>query len=182
MSRRCVWRRPVAMIAAVGVIVAGCSGGGDAASVDSTRAPAPIESAPDQPVGDEPVGDESVVVGDPLVTLANADGSAFPGSRTAFLVTNTGTGLTTTVSVLGDVDGASTTFSLPAGPYEIQPASALQVLACMLKLGKPMSELAKSMQDFPQILENVHVKEKRPFDEVPEAFQQELARFIGRPR
>ncbi|MCB9476406.1 MAG: phosphoglucosamine mutase [Deltaproteobacteria bacterium] len=46
--------------------------------------------------------------------------------------------------------------------------SALQVLACMLKLGKPMSELAKSMHDFPQILENVHVKEKRPFDEVPE--------------
>ena len=40
----------------------------------------------------------------------------------------------------------------------------LQVLAAS---GKPMSELASELSVFPQVLKNIRVKEKAPFDEVP---------------
>ena len=45
--------------------------------------------------------------------------------------------------------------------------TALQLLAAMLKAGKPLSELAKLMDVFPQKLINVDVKSKPPIDTVP---------------
>ncbi len=53
--------------------------------------------------------------------------------------------------------------------------AALQLVAAMLKEGKPLSELAKMMDIFPQKLINVDVKRKPNIDEVPklvEAIQQ----------
>jgi phosphoglucosamine mutase len=40
----------------------------------------------------------------------------------------------------------------------------LEILAAS---GKPMSELASELSVFPQVLKNIRVKEKAPFDEVP---------------
>jgi len=45
--------------------------------------------------------------------------------------------------------------------------AALQLVAAMLKEGKPLSELAKMMDIFPQKLINVDVKRKPNIDEVP---------------
>jgi phosphoglucosamine mutase len=45
--------------------------------------------------------------------------------------------------------------------------SALQVLAVMRREGKPLSELAKVMENFPQTLVNVKVRCRMPVDEVP---------------
>jgi phosphoglucosamine mutase len=59
-------------------------------------------------------------------------------------------------------------------------ASALHLLGVMRETGLPMSELASCMVKFPQVLLNVPVKEKRPFDAisgVPErvrAFEEEM--------
>jgi phosphoglucosamine mutase len=46
--------------------------------------------------------------------------------------------------------------------------AALQLLRIMIQQQKPLSELANFMIPFPQILENVHVERKIPFDTVPE--------------
>ncbi len=46
--------------------------------------------------------------------------------------------------------------------------AALQLLRIMIQQQKPLSELANFMVPFPQILENVHIERKVPFDTVPE--------------
>jgi phosphoglucosamine mutase len=46
-------------------------------------------------------------------------------------------------------------------------ASALHLLSVMRETGQPLSELATCMVKFPQVLVNVAVKEKRPFDDIP---------------
>jgi phosphoglucosamine mutase len=45
--------------------------------------------------------------------------------------------------------------------------AALKVIEIMLKTGKRLSELKKQMTVYPQVLENVTVKEKRDFSEFP---------------
>lgn len=45
--------------------------------------------------------------------------------------------------------------------------SALQLLSVMRETGQPLSELASCMTKFPQVLVNVRIKEKRPFDAIP---------------
>jgi phosphoglucosamine mutase len=45
--------------------------------------------------------------------------------------------------------------------------AALQLLRIMQERGKPLSELAKLLEPFPQTLVNVRVVRKTPFDEVP---------------
>jgi len=45
--------------------------------------------------------------------------------------------------------------------------AALQLLAVMKKRGKPLSELARLMEKFPQVLVNVKVREKKPPEEIP---------------
>jgi phosphoglucosamine mutase len=44
---------------------------------------------------------------------------------------------------------------------------ALQVLAAMVREGKPVSELASVMKRYPQVLVNIKVKERRPIEELP---------------
>jgi len=46
--------------------------------------------------------------------------------------------------------------------------SALQVLAVMLELGRPLSELRKVMERYPQQLVNVRVSNRKPIEEIPE--------------
>jgi phosphoglucosamine mutase len=45
--------------------------------------------------------------------------------------------------------------------------SALQALAIVRRTGRPLSELVAGFQRFPQLLLNVRVSGKRPFEEVP---------------
>jgi phosphoglucosamine mutase len=45
--------------------------------------------------------------------------------------------------------------------------AALQVIAVMVQEGKPLSELARTMVKYPQILINFKVPNKRPIDELP---------------
>jgi phosphoglucosamine mutase len=45
--------------------------------------------------------------------------------------------------------------------------SALQLLCVMRETGQPLGELAACMVKFPQVLVNVPVREKRPFDAIP---------------
>jgi phosphoglucosamine mutase len=46
--------------------------------------------------------------------------------------------------------------------------AALQVLALMLRTGRPLSELAsEAMERVPQVLENVVLPERRPLEEMP---------------
>ncbi|NCC25238.1 MAG: phosphoglucosamine mutase [Deltaproteobacteria bacterium] len=45
--------------------------------------------------------------------------------------------------------------------------AALQLVRIMVQTGRPLSELAGLIDPFPQKLVNVHVGQKRPFDEVP---------------
>ncbi len=45
--------------------------------------------------------------------------------------------------------------------------AALQLLRIMLEQDKPLSELAHLLEPFPQVLVNVHVERKIPFEEVP---------------
>ncbi|TAL15919.1 phosphoglucosamine mutase [bacterium] len=47
--------------------------------------------------------------------------------------------------------------------------AALQLLAVMVEEQKPISELAKVMTPFPQVLKGVNVREKRPLSELAEA-------------
>jgi phosphoglucosamine mutase len=53
--------------------------------------------------------------------------------------------------------------------------AALCVLAVMVEEGKPLSELARSMTRYPQVLLNFAVARKRPFEEMP-AVQKAIAR------
>ncbi len=46
--------------------------------------------------------------------------------------------------------------------------TALQVFGIMRKTGKPLAKLARCMERVPQILLNVRVKEKVPFENIPE--------------
>ena len=50
--------------------------------------------------------------------------------------------------------------------------TALQVLAIMRRQERPLDELAKSMEPFPQVLYNVEVKAKRELSEIPEVNQK----------
>jgi len=49
--------------------------------------------------------------------------------------------------------------------------AALQLLRIMRETGKPLSELANLLQPFPQVLVNVHVERKIPFDQSPSVVQ-----------
>lgn len=49
--------------------------------------------------------------------------------------------------------------------------AALQLLRIMRDKDKPLSELAHLIQPFPQVLKNVHVERKIPFDESPKVQQ-----------
>jgi phosphoglucosamine mutase len=44
--------------------------------------------------------------------------------------------------------------------------SALQVLSIMVKSGKPLSELAKCMTPYPQVMENIRVAKKTPVNKI----------------
>jgi phosphoglucosamine mutase len=46
--------------------------------------------------------------------------------------------------------------------------TALEVFAAVRRTGKSLADLVAGMQRYPQILLNVRVREKRPFDSVPE--------------
>jgi phosphoglucosamine mutase len=50
--------------------------------------------------------------------------------------------------------------------------TAVQVLALMKTTGKPLSELAKVMTNFPQVLVNVPVKERHDFSTIPKVKQR----------
>ena len=54
--------------------------------------------------------------------------------------------------------------------------SALQLLAVMEKTGKPLSELSHCLTKFPQVLLNVPVRSKRPFEQLPK-FTEHLRRL-----
>jgi phosphoglucosamine mutase len=45
--------------------------------------------------------------------------------------------------------------------------AALQLIRIMLESGKPLSELAHLIEPYPQVLVNVHVERKIPFEQVP---------------
>ncbi|MFQ5353420.1 MAG: phosphoglucosamine mutase [Thermodesulfobacteriota bacterium] len=45
--------------------------------------------------------------------------------------------------------------------------TALQVLKAMVQDGKPLSELARCMKSFPQVLLNVRVREKKKLEDIP---------------
>jgi phosphoglucosamine mutase len=53
--------------------------------------------------------------------------------------------------------------------------AALRVLAVMVQEGKPLSELARTMTRYPQVLLNFAVAQKRPFEEMP-SVQKLIAR------
>jgi phosphoglucosamine mutase len=52
--------------------------------------------------------------------------------------------------------------------------AALQLLAYMQKENRPLSELAKVMKRYPQVLNNIKVKEKKPFEKL-EGFNERLS-------
>jgi len=59
---------------------------------------------------------------------------------------------------------------------------ALQVLALMMRTGKPLSELARAaMERVPQVLENVTLPARRPLDEMQELrrSQQKIEKVLG---
>ena len=43
--------------------------------------------------------------------------------------------------------------------------AALQIIAIMLRTGKPLSELRRVLRKLPQVLRNVTVREKAPFEQ-----------------
>ncbi|RUT98167.1 phosphoglucosamine mutase, partial [Mesorhizobium sp. M7A.T.Ca.TU.009.02.1.1] len=45
--------------------------------------------------------------------------------------------------------------------------SALQVLACIKRQGRPVSELSKKFEPVPQLLKNVHISGGKPLEEAP---------------
>jgi phosphoglucosamine mutase len=54
--------------------------------------------------------------------------------------------------------------------------AALRVLAVMVEEGKPLSELARTMTRYPQVLLNFAVARKRPFEEMP-AVQKKISQI-----
>jgi len=63
--------------------------------------------------------------------------------------------------------------------------TALQVLKAMVQEGKPLSELARCMKSFPQVLLNVKVGEKKKFEDIPglqSALEAVCERLHGRGR
>jgi phosphoglucosamine mutase len=50
--------------------------------------------------------------------------------------------------------------------------AALQVLAVMVREQRPLSELAKVMERFPQLLKNARYSEKRPVEAMPRLLKQ----------
>ncbi len=56
--------------------------------------------------------------------------------------------------------------------------TAVQVLCIMRKTGKTLAQLAKCMERLPQILKNVRVRSKVPFESIPEV-QREIDRISG---
>jgi phosphoglucosamine mutase len=63
--------------------------------------------------------------------------------------------------------------------------AALQIMRIMVRKRRPLSELARMIEPFPQMLENVHVNRKRPFEEVPavqKAVQEAEKQLDGRGR
>jgi phosphoglucosamine mutase len=60
--------------------------------------------------------------------------------------------------------------------------AGLQVLALMLRSGKPLSELSRSaMERFPQVLESVRLPERRPLEQMPglRAASERVTRELG---
>jgi phosphoglucosamine mutase len=59
--------------------------------------------------------------------------------------------------------------------------SALQLMDVMKKQGKKLSELSRLMESYPQILVNINVKEKRPFEEMTSVKQaiEEAEQTLG---
>ena len=49
--------------------------------------------------------------------------------------------------------------------------TALRVLEVMVRTGKPLAELVTDMKVFPQEIKNVHVREKKPFEDMPAVMQ-----------
>jgi phosphoglucosamine mutase len=63
--------------------------------------------------------------------------------------------------------------------------TALQVLAILRREERPLSELARVMSRAPQVLKSVRVREKRPFDQIPDfgrALAKVEAELAGRGR
>ncbi|MBI4806587.1 MAG: phosphoglucosamine mutase [Desulfovibrio sp.] len=63
--------------------------------------------------------------------------------------------------------------------------AALQLIRIMLERGKPLSELATLLEPYPQILINVHVERKIPFENAPkvmEAVKDAEATLCGKGR
>jgi phosphoglucosamine mutase len=63
--------------------------------------------------------------------------------------------------------------------------SALQIIAIMLRTGKPLSELRRVLRKYPQILRNVTVREKAPFeqfDRLIERLREAESRLHGKGR
>jgi phosphoglucosamine mutase len=61
--------------------------------------------------------------------------------------------------------------------------AALQVLALMLRTGKPLSELAEqAMRRVPQVLENVTLRVRRPIEEMPKLsrLSAKIVKILGR--
>jgi phosphoglucosamine mutase len=50
--------------------------------------------------------------------------------------------------------------------------SALQLLSVLVRTGKPLSELAKVMTTYPQLLKNIPVRHKPPLEQVPVLHQR----------
>ncbi len=59
--------------------------------------------------------------------------------------------------------------------------TALRLLAVMLREGKPLAELARVMETYPQVLVNLRVKEKKDLNNLPGAHQaiQEAEKRLG---
>ena len=57
--------------------------------------------------------------------------------------------------------------------------ASLQLLAIMIKKNKPLSELAKIMEAYPQVLKNVRTSKRLDLDSVP-GFQKAVARIEGK--
>jgi phosphoglucosamine mutase len=63
--------------------------------------------------------------------------------------------------------------------------AALQIIAVMLRTGKPLSELRRVLNKFPQLLRNVTVREKIPFtqfDRLTERLREAELRLNGKGR
>jgi phosphoglucosamine mutase len=63
--------------------------------------------------------------------------------------------------------------------------SALQIIAIMLRTGKPLSELRRVLHKYPQVLRNVTVREKVPFEQfgrLTERLREAESRLNGKGR